>query len=103
MNTLIAECSRLNIHLAVTDGSLRVDAPKGALTPELAAKLKAEKPQIIDELQSEYWHRAAGTVTCRECANLHGDTCMAIGVNYTPLLYEPVMEWRRCDKYTARD
>lgn len=41
----------LDVHLTVEDGRLGCNAPKGVLTPELTAELKARKAEIIDFLR----------------------------------------------------
>ena len=56
------------------------------------------KPSTEAEREARY-----GRVTCLRCANLSwSGVCRALstaGTNYTPLQYEPVMLWRRCDDY----
>ena len=46
-----------------------------------------------------------GRVTCLRCANLtRAGVCRARSTartNYTPLQYEPVLLWRRCDDYRS--
>lgn len=46
-----------------------------------------------------------GRVTCLRCANLtRAGVCRARSTprtNYTPLQYDPVLLWRRCDDYRA--
>jgi hypothetical protein len=46
MNALIEQCRRLGVRLWVEGGALAYDAPKGVMTSELAAALKAHKPAI---------------------------------------------------------
>jgi hypothetical protein len=50
MNAVIEQCRRLGVRLWVEDGTLAYDAPKGAMTSELAAALKAHKPDILAAL-----------------------------------------------------
>ena len=50
MNALIELCRRLGVRLRVEGGALAYDAPKGAVTSELAAALKAHKPEILAAL-----------------------------------------------------
>ena len=49
--TLVATCHRAGILLAVTDDAhLRVEAPRGVLTPELRAALLEQKPTLLTVL-----------------------------------------------------
>jgi hypothetical protein len=50
--TLLLELSRRNIRLETGGGRLHVDAPAGALTPELRAALTREKPDLLAALQA---------------------------------------------------
>jgi hypothetical protein len=50
MNALIEQCRRLGVRLWVEGGALAYDAPRGVLTPELIAGLKANKPAILAAL-----------------------------------------------------
>jgi TubC N-terminal docking domain len=50
MNALIEQCRRLGVQLRVEGGALAYDAPKGVMTPALAAELKAHKPAILAAL-----------------------------------------------------
>jgi len=50
---LLRQLRDLNVRLWLDDGALRCKAPKGALTPELTAALKAQKPAIIALLQGQ--------------------------------------------------
>jgi hypothetical protein len=50
MNALIEQCRRLGVRLRVEGGALAYDAPKGAMTSELAAALQAHKPDILAAL-----------------------------------------------------
>ena len=47
---LIAQLRALDVHLRVEDGRLRVNAPKGQLTPELEAELIARKHELVQIL-----------------------------------------------------
>ncbi len=47
---LLAELSSLGIRLAAEDGRLRVNAPKGALTDELKARIAARKSELLELL-----------------------------------------------------
>jgi hypothetical protein len=50
---LLAECEDRGVRLEPSDdGGLAVDAPRGAVTPELAARLKVHKPEILAALWS---------------------------------------------------
>jgi hypothetical protein len=49
---LLAECSGHGIRLAPTDGGgLEIDAPQGALTPDLLARLKTHKGDLLGMLR----------------------------------------------------
>ncbi len=48
---LIYQLNSLNIKIQVEGNNLRVNAPKGVLTPELRVELTARKPEIIDFLR----------------------------------------------------
>jgi hypothetical protein len=50
MNATIERCRLAGIRLWVEDGTLRYDAPKGAMTPELITDLKLHKPDIVKAL-----------------------------------------------------
>jgi TubC N-terminal docking domain len=50
MNALIEQCRRLGVRLRAEGEALAYDAPKGAMTSELAAALKAHKPAILAAL-----------------------------------------------------
>lgn len=56
LDELLAELSRLDVRLVLDGDKLRVDAPRGALTPELHAALVERKAEVVARL------RAAGTV-----------------------------------------
>jgi hypothetical protein len=50
MNALIEQCRRLGVRLRVEGGALAYDGPKGAMTSELAAALKAHKTELLAAL-----------------------------------------------------
>ena len=50
MNAIIEQCRCLGVRLRAEGGALAYDAPKGAMTSELAAALKAHKPDILAAL-----------------------------------------------------
>jgi hypothetical protein len=47
---LLATLRRSGIELTVHGGRLRVEAPRGAVTPELRRELREHKPELIAEL-----------------------------------------------------
>ena len=47
---LLDDLKRLGVHLAVEGNHLKVDAPKGAATPEILNELRAYKAEVIDTL-----------------------------------------------------
>ena len=49
---LIAQLRALDVHLRVEDGRLRVNAPKGRLTPELEAALVDRKAELLEILSA---------------------------------------------------
>lgn len=49
---LLDHCQALGIRLTLEGERLVVDAPKGALSPELTATLKAMKPELLGELSA---------------------------------------------------
>jgi amino acid adenylation domain-containing protein len=49
---LLEELSRHSVDLWIEDGKLRVSAPPGVLTPELVARLRAERDGILAVLES---------------------------------------------------
>lgn len=60
---LLADCDSHGIRLALADGGgLAIDAPKDALTPELLARLKAHKADLLPMLRP-----AAELGTCEDC------------------------------------
>jgi hypothetical protein len=50
VDTLIALCRRHGVVLTANGGRLDVKAPRGVLTPALIAKLKANKPALLQAL-----------------------------------------------------
>ncbi len=51
MEELLSWLHRLDVKLRVEDGELRLNAPKGVLTPDLIAKIREMKPRLIAFLQ----------------------------------------------------
>ena len=51
VGTLICDLSEQGIKLSVNQGNLKVDAPKGRVTPDVLRVLKDRKPEIIKELK----------------------------------------------------
>ncbi len=51
--TLLQELAALDVRLTVQDGRLSADAPKGAITPDLAARIQAHKDALLHALRSE--------------------------------------------------
>ena len=51
--TLLQELAALDVRLTVQDGRLNADAPRGTITLDLAARIKAQKRQLLDALLSE--------------------------------------------------
>jgi hypothetical protein len=47
---LIRECSRREIRLMADGDNLKIDAPKGAITPELKEYLIKAKPELLPVL-----------------------------------------------------
>jgi amino acid adenylation domain-containing protein len=50
---LLEELKALDVRLRVEDGRLRINAPKGSLTPALEAALIAQKDQLVAALQDQ--------------------------------------------------
>jgi pyochelin synthetase len=95
MNEIIERCRKAGIRLWAEDGALRYDAPKGAMTPELATNLKAHKPALVKALAApastetvdanrQDWG-AMPTAALLQVAEAAG---MAIRVDGGKLLYE---------------
>jgi hypothetical protein len=51
---LLADAERLGVQFHVQDGQLHVDAPAGAVTPELRTELVAHKAEVLDLLQARF-------------------------------------------------
>ena len=51
LNALIERCRLAGIRLRVEGTDLQCDAPRGAMTPDLIAELKAHKPDIVKALR----------------------------------------------------
>ena len=51
VGTLICDLSEQGIKLSVNQGNLKVDAPKGRVTPDVLRVLKDRKTEIIKELK----------------------------------------------------
>lgn len=45
--SILARLRRLDIRLAVQDDKLTVDAPRGAMTPELTERIKSHKAELL--------------------------------------------------------
>lgn len=52
MQTLLGKLSELNVKLEIRDGKLHVNAPAGALTPDLQREIRERKEALIEALQS---------------------------------------------------
>ncbi len=50
---LLSDLSRRGIRLRAEGGQLSIEAPKGALTPDLRGTLEAHKPELLELLQSK--------------------------------------------------
>ncbi|MEM8594174.1 MAG: condensation domain-containing protein, partial [Pseudomonadota bacterium] len=50
--SLLEQLSALDIHISLVDGQLHLDAPKGALTPELKRRLHAEHQELTAYLHT---------------------------------------------------
>jgi hypothetical protein len=53
IQALLEEVAARDIKLWVEDGKLRVNAPQGALLPELKERLSANKPELIELLSQQ--------------------------------------------------
>jgi amino acid adenylation domain-containing protein len=62
---IVAELAARDIKLQVEDGRLRVNAPRGALTPELRDVLAARKEDLIALLRDEKPVVASGAIPCQ--------------------------------------
>ncbi|KJY86273.1 non-ribosomal peptide synthetase [Pseudoalteromonas piscicida] len=55
MKNVIEQCLEKSIRLTLDEAqNLKINAPKGALTPELVAQIKAVKSELVAWLQSQY-------------------------------------------------
>ncbi|MBQ4878621.1 amino acid adenylation domain-containing protein [Pseudoalteromonas luteoviolacea] len=55
MKNVIEQCLEKSIRLTLDEAhNLKINAPKGALTPELVAQIKSAKPELVAWLQSQY-------------------------------------------------
>lgn len=59
---LLTQLRALGVHLALEGQTLRLNAPKGALTPELQAALRASKSEIVTLLQARQQNGAGSSV-----------------------------------------
>ena len=50
-DALLADLRRLDIRLSVNGDKLHLDAPRGALTPELHDEVRRHKPEILEALR----------------------------------------------------
>jgi len=51
IDTLLSELKEKNIRIVLNEGSLKIKAPDGALTPELIGQIKTHKPEIVRFLE----------------------------------------------------
>jgi hypothetical protein len=51
--SLLATLKEKDVRLELLDNNLKIDAPRGALTPELINRLKEKKQEIIDFLRRD--------------------------------------------------
>ena len=92
---------------AVADPSPEPKSRAGQQT-DLAAEIEPIDTPMPDNFRFESKNHGTeypGMVRCDECANLRGDVCRAFSLKYTqytPLLYLPVQQWRRCNLYRGR-
>lgn len=78
---LISEMRGGDVHLSVIGGLLHVDAPSGAITPALKAKLKTHKAELIRALSVKkpcgwcgkynFWRRTDLKNPPWVCSNCH--------------------------------
>jgi|AntAceMinimDraft_12_1070368.scaffolds.fasta_scaffold00152_20 amino acid adenylation domain-containing protein len=61
LNALIAELRAKGVNLGIDQDELTVRAPKGVMTPELAAQLRAQKPLLLDYLRQAQQRTQAST------------------------------------------
>lgn len=57
---LLQQLRALGVQLSLEGETLRLNAPKGVLTPELQARLKAAKPELVELLREMRVSQAAG-------------------------------------------
>jgi hypothetical protein len=57
---LLAELESAGVRLQAHGDQLDIDAPRGALTPDLLARLQAHKPDLLDLLRNPQPHATAG-------------------------------------------
>lgn len=62
---VLRESARLGVRLEAHDGHLRVEAPKGVVSPALKAMLAAHKPMLLDVLWRLEGMRRLATVAPR--------------------------------------
>ena len=68
MNT--ADLFAMNVLVGIdADGGLVIDAPRGALTPDLIERIRASKPALIAELARLQAQKAQPFDSCRYCAH----------------------------------
>ena len=65
---LLKQLGALDAQVAVEDGRLRVNAPNGRITPELEAALRANKEELLKQLETA--HPPALTALTRSGAAL---------------------------------
>jgi amino acid adenylation domain-containing protein len=58
---LLTRLRAMGVHLSLEDETIRLNAPKGALTPALQAELKASKTEILESLRSAQRSSFKGT------------------------------------------
>ena len=76
---LLSELRTLGVKVWPDAGALRFKAPAGAMTPELTARLKAAKPDLLAILagDTEPATDPAGLERCAELDRIIGDLCAA--------------------------
>ena len=82
---LIAQFNSLDIRLSVRDGNLQIDAPTGAVTPDLMSILREHKALLIEALSVAQCNVCGGSEfddtpihegrsvrrDCRQCGRFH--------------------------------
>lgn len=71
---LIDTLNKNNIRLWVDAGKLRIQAPKGALTPRLKADIAAYKPELVDHLQLTPGALGYGQISGKSSGQTNGQT-----------------------------